>query len=219
MEKRLIIPSSVLVYMLTATIEEYERETYGLLVGRKKEKNEIYEVVLAPTSQRSKKYPSATIVNPEFELIVNKIIAGGGLAVIGDYHSHTDAKKHDPKPWPSMYDIETSEHLAINVILAIKKTASVPDEIVSRLKENGKGWSYSYREITGEDNVVHSPYRLLDIYVKRGNGKNERKLKYPFFNIQIGAYLILKDNEKGKSIENKKVEPLEIIVEKSLVVI
>ncbi|MBW2964327.1 Mov34/MPN/PAD-1 family protein [Candidatus Woesearchaeota archaeon] len=114
---KVIISEEAFVMMIAGAAEVYDKETYGLLLGRRKKTD--YYVQYAVAHQSSRRYTYGVQVTKKHEKkLFQTINFLKGYRYIGEFHSHPDAycvlSKQDQK---DMF----AEGLGISLIVAIEK--------------------------------------------------------------------------------------------------
>ncbi len=106
-----VIQEPALVALLTAAMEVYPKETFGLVFGSRFKKKFIIKNAL--TYQNATRKKNETSIWPAQERKVRYVLNEvSGYSIIGDFHSHPEdtcsLSKHDKKDM-----IEDGEHFAI----------------------------------------------------------------------------------------------------------
>jgi proteasome lid subunit RPN8/RPN11 len=113
---KVIIGEEAFVMMLAGATEVYDKETYGLLIGKKRKKD--YHVQYAVPHQSSRRYSYGVAITHKHEKkLIQAINFLKGYKYLGEFHSHPDSfcklSKHDIK------DMRESGR-GVSVVLAIE---------------------------------------------------------------------------------------------------
>jgi len=113
-----ILRNSAFVNMLVSTLEVYKKESYGILMGRKRGKD--YVVKQAFTYQSAKRHYDWVVMDPRrrnrIDTLLKTIMS---YRFLGDYHSHID--------WPDhLSDADKKEmkeqEIPLSLLLLVKDT-------------------------------------------------------------------------------------------------
>lgn len=116
-EKAVHIKEDAFLTMILSCIEVYRRETLGLLLGYVGVDKFIVEYSI-PYQTASKGY-SWVSPKPETSERMNKLIKDMPVAVLGDFHSHTQWGSSRAKAIPSGEDIADMEENKVYIIVAV----------------------------------------------------------------------------------------------------
>jgi proteasome lid subunit RPN8/RPN11 len=156
---KVIITEEAFVMMLAGAAEVYEKETYGLLVGKKWKKDFVVQYAVPHQSTRRYSYGVAITKKHEKKL-VSAINFFKGYRYIGEFHSHPDSvcklSKHDIK------DMKESGS-GISIVIAIEPI----DEY--------KKWEYDRKDKCIKGSIDKDFYIVIKAY--KCDDDSERILK------------------------------------------
>lgn len=116
--RSVVIEEPAFISMVAAAIEVYNKETCGVLLGKKRKQS--YIVKHTVTYQIAERKKSAVTLDSEYEERVNRAnYLLGSHRPIGDYHSHIDGPMHLSKC--DKKDLQSSGE-GLSLLLVIKKT-------------------------------------------------------------------------------------------------
>jgi len=113
-----ILRNSAFVNMLVSTLEVYKKESYGILMGRKRGKD--YVVKQAFTYQSAKRHYDWVVMDPRRRNRIDQLLKTiMSYRFLGDYHSHID--------WPDhLSDADKKEmreqEIPLSLLLLVKDT-------------------------------------------------------------------------------------------------
>jgi len=164
-----IIQEQALVSLLTAAIEVYRKETYGLLVGSVKESRykSFITIKNAVTYQHAVRKEDEVFISPKqddrLRYVINYL---SGCKILGEFHSHTCGidylSKHDVK---DMIESGIKFSLLINVRPSEKK-----------LDKKGK-WHYDKKTKVLHGSINDAYKIMIKVYMREFGKKMVKKLK------------------------------------------
>ena len=160
-----IIEEQALVALLTAALEVYPKETFGLLVGSVKESRYKSFIVLknALTYQKATRKEREVTIWPSQDAKIRYVINYlSGCKILGEFHSHTCGINYlAPQDIKDMIEDGERFSLLINV---------------ERAKEKER-WHYDKKDKSLHGTVNDDYYISIKVYAREYDKKVIRKLK------------------------------------------
>lgn len=160
-----ILREEAFVALLTAALEVYPKETFGIILGSLHQTRYRSRLIIknALTYQNAVRKKEEVSINPSQDLKIRKVINElSGYKIMGEFHSHTCGinylSKHDKKDM-----IEDGERFSLlTVVEPVKK---------------GSEWRYDKRD-KSLHGTVNSSYKVtIKIYARDYESKRIKKLR------------------------------------------
>lgn len=158
---KVIISEEAFVMMVASAAEVYDKETYGLLLGRRRKKD--FYIQYAVPHQSAVRYNYGVAITKKHEKkLIQSINFLKGYRYIGEFHSHPDSvcklSKHDIK------DMRESGQ-GISIVISIEET------------EKYRKWKYDRKDKCLSGSIDDSYLVMIKAYKCDDDSKRVLKLR------------------------------------------